>query len=367
MEGLNTTSPATLRLFPTAVPLDPPPPHKAGSVAVVMRTKNRPILLHRGLSSVLSQSYGNWHLYLVNDGGDAKVLEDVLAIYESAFGDRLTVINHAESRGMENASNAALAHTTAEFAVIHDDDDSWHPDFLDATTAFLADPANRHCVGVTTGCRLITERIVGELVEEVGSSEWLHNQRLTDFGAILGGNTFPPICFLFRRAAVDRIGAFNGALPVLGDWEFNIRALMLGEIDFLPRTLANYHHRVRGTGSSYGNTVVDGQRMHDRHNVLLRNSIMRAAILESPATIAVLQSQVLLRNRLLEAIENLGRLGHERDSDTHLDRRLGEIEDMLREMRMVASWHRKLLRPVHWIWVKLMPMRRMVARARGRA
>jgi len=43
-----------------------------GSVAIIMRTKNRPILLARALKSVLEQEYQNWHLYLINDGGEIK-------------------------------------------------------------------------------------------------------------------------------------------------------------------------------------------------------------------------------------------------------------------------------------------------------
>jgi glycosyltransferase involved in cell wall biosynthesis len=379
MGSLNLGTSPALRLFPAIVPLDPPSVEKAGSVAVVMRTKNRPLLLHRALSSVLSQVYQKWHLYLVNDGGNADTLADLVAQYVSAFGDRLTVIQHAESQGMENASNAALARAEEEFVVIHDDDDSWHPDFLEETTMFLADPVNRHCVGVTTGCRLVTEQIVDDQVEELGSSEWIFNRSLTDFSAILGGNTFPPICFLFRRAAVERIGLFNGSLPVLGDWEFNIRALMVGEIDFLCRNLANYHHRVRGGGASYCNTVVDSVQVHEKQNILLRNSILRAAISESPGLIAVMQSQALLRSRLLDSLEHLGRDVRERvgaedfgrtaaalDAGIRrLDQRLDQMEAILMEVHVVTSWHRKMLRPVHWLWDRLLPARRLIASARG--
>ena len=50
----------------------------SGSVAVVMRTKDRPVLLPRALASVLSQTHQNWRLYLVNDGGDRQAFDAVL-------------------------------------------------------------------------------------------------------------------------------------------------------------------------------------------------------------------------------------------------------------------------------------------------
>jgi hypothetical protein len=49
---------------------------------------------------------------------------------------------------------------------------------------------------------------------------------------------------------------------------------------------------------------------------------------------------------------------------------IGSSEDELRavlaELRLVASWHRKILRPLHWLWIKLIPLRRIIARLRGR-
>ncbi|MFC7399556.1 hypothetical protein ACFQU1_20295 [Chelatococcus sp. GCM10030263] len=63
---------------------------------------------------------------------------------------------------------------------------------------------------------------------------------------------------------------------------------------------------------------------------------------------------------------------------TEIERRLGgfpaevsgpldnELRAVLGELRLVASWHRKILRPVHWLWIKLFPVRRMIARLRRR-
>lgn len=85
------------------------------TVAVVMRTKNRLLLLHRALSSVLFQTHTAWHLYLVNDGGNQPELERTLALYRPLFGNRLSVLHHSTSQGMEAASNAALAHVTEAF------------------------------------------------------------------------------------------------------------------------------------------------------------------------------------------------------------------------------------------------------------
>jgi glycosyltransferase involved in cell wall biosynthesis len=259
------------------------------SVAVIMRTKNRPLLLHRALSSVLLQSHDAWRLYLVNDGGDRREVENAVARYDKVFAGRLTVIHHAESLGMERASNAALARATEDLAVVHDDDDSWHPDFLAVAAAFMARPENRHYVGAITGCTLIHEKIEDGRTIEVSRTPWLHAQNVVDFRSMLVENNFPPICLVFRRSTVNAIGGFNGALPVLGDWEFNIRLMLLGDIGFIDRPLANYHHRIAGGVSAYGNTVVDADAVHKRQNILLRNSMLRGALGGQPEALGLLQ------------------------------------------------------------------------------
>lgn len=352
------------QLYPTARILEAGAPERAGSVAVIMRTKDRPLLLHRALASVLSQTYENWRLYLINDGGNRTIVDELLLDYEQVFCGRLTVVHHPHSLGMENASNAGLALASEEFAVIHDDDDSWHPEFMAETVAFLSKPANARCVAVTTGCTAITERVARGSVEEVDRWRWPHN-RMIDFAELLQANSFPPICLMFRRAAVDHIGSFNGELPVLGDWEFNIRLLLIGDIDYIDRQLAYYHHREPDSGD-YGNTVVDGTSRHMRQATLLHNSLLRMALQERPTDIGIVQ---IMQRRQVPATAVA-------TSPVSLDiviekmdiviEKIDRLEAQFQEVRMIASWHRKLLRPVHWIWIRAFPARQAIARLRGR-
>lgn len=129
-----------------------------GSVAIITRTKNRPVLLARALNSVLEQKYHNWHLYIVNDGGDKHAVDNLVDVYADQFGDKITVIHNEKSLGMEAASNCAFHLANEEFMVIHDDDDSWHPDFLLETVAFLK--KNQNAVGVITIVWLFMKKFI---------------------------------------------------------------------------------------------------------------------------------------------------------------------------------------------------------------
>lgn len=106
------------------------------SVGIVTRTKNRIVLLRRALESVKNQSHENWILVIVNDGGDPAPVDRLVA---SIFNtdSRVRIIHHPESKGMEAASNAGISALDTDYAIIHDDDDSWAPEFLKVTTQTL--------------------------------------------------------------------------------------------------------------------------------------------------------------------------------------------------------------------------------------
>ena len=250
-------------------------------VAIITRTRDRNLLLGRALSSVLGQSHADWHLYLVNDGGDAQAVEATLAPHRAAFADRLTVIHNPVSLGIEGASNRALAQAEGDFLVIHDDDDSWHPDFLKETVGFLTREENRRYAGVVTQLVWVSERLDPDGVVEIHRELWSEWRPHVDGALLLTDNTIVPISFVVRMAVVRQIGTYNDQMPVQGDWDFNLRVFAAGDIGTIEQPLAYYHVR-RGTTGSYGNTIDAGLALHLRYGVLYRNALLRAHINADP-------------------------------------------------------------------------------------
>ncbi|MSZ60996.1 MAG: glycosyltransferase, partial [Actinobacteria bacterium] len=85
-------------------------------VAVVMRTYERPIMLARAIASVQNQTFRDWTLIIVNNGGNPGPVEDVVRVAKSATpcGD-IQVLHLSERVGMEEASNRGLAATESDF------------------------------------------------------------------------------------------------------------------------------------------------------------------------------------------------------------------------------------------------------------
>ncbi|GBR08085.1 glycosyltransferase family 2 protein [Acetobacter oeni] len=375
----------------TSEPIHPTRPQQ-GYVAVIMRTKDRPLLLPRALGSVRLQSFPDWHLYLVNDGGDREALENQLALYRTVFGDQLTVIHHETSLGMEAASNAALAAGEEEFVVVHDDDDTWDVDFLRETVCFLNSPKNTHCPGVATDCVVINEEIEEGTVRETRRHIWKHDDGVVDYGKMLYHNPFAPICFLFRRSVLAQIGTFDAELPVLGDWDFNIRLIQEGDIGFIHQPLASYHLRQTDGTSIYSNSIIGSVSDHRLQNVLLRNRLLREMLDKQPELLGLLAALV----RPVEDIRE--KIAEQENTNAELRRQMSRLEIQLDELkisrhelrpvldanqqelrhllhvalsdldqiRIVATWQKKLMAPVYLGWRLALPARRLIAKLRGR-
>ena len=324
-----------------------------GRVIIVTRTKNRPVLLARAFASVLSQSYTNWHLYLVNDGGEVEPVDDLLNYYKQAFKDRFTVKHHPQSLGMETASNAALEGARGDYLVVHDDDDAWHPSFLERTVSFLEDESNHRFVAVASNCEVVYEEIVNDSVIGLERMPWSFWKERVDLMDQLRTNNFPPICLLIRKAVFDRVGPYNAFLPVLGDWDYNLRLLLLGDIGTINKPLAYYHHRRTGNGSgSYGNSVTAGLNRHQDYQVLYRNSMLRTLLTKEPGFAGVLHV-LLVRIEQLEQ-----KLNHIHWDVNHQESVVGQ--QLSSELSALIASMNKLLRPFRWVWQQLKLIRGFV-------
>ena len=248
---------------------------ESATVAIITRTKNRPVMLKRAGLSVASQTFDDFIWVVVNDGGDPEEVNQI--VRQSPVDLRKTLIVHNEkSLGMEAASNKGIQSSQSKYIVIHDDDDSWQPQFLEKTVAFLENPPVESMRGVIAHANRLSEYIVDDsYVEILGSvpyQEWVMTVPLYEMASM---NMFAPISFLFSRNAYDRVGGFDESLPVLGDWEFNIRFLMKYDIGVITEKLANYHHRDIQKSGSYSNSVYGAISKHQLFEAVVRNRGIR--------------------------------------------------------------------------------------------
>lgn len=251
--------------------------HKYGKVAVIMRTKNRNLFLKRAINSVIKQIFSEWILVIVNDGGNKEELEKLLNEF-NRYREKILVIHNAKSLGMEAASNKGISSVDSEYVVIHDDDDTWNEEFLLKTVGFL--DKNQKCSGVITHTNKVIEKVSRNIIKI---------KKITPFNGKLYGmisimdicekNLFPPISFIYRRSVYDKIGGmYNENLPVLGDWEFNLRFIKTFDIYIIEKPLANYHQRPKIKQGVYSNSIIGRKNNHMYYENFIKNKMIRDSL-----------------------------------------------------------------------------------------
>jgi glycosyltransferase involved in cell wall biosynthesis len=243
-------------------------------VSIIIRTKNRLVFLARCLLSIQQQGYQDWEAIIVNDGGDATELEQLLMQVPDVVRHRVVVVHHASSQGRWAAANAGVKAARGDFLVVHDDDDSWHSTFL-TTMVKALDQVPPLVVGIACHTQCVDEVVANGAIVHKGIrpfNTWVKNVTLFRMAA---RNFIPPISFLYRAGAHDKLGLYREELPVLGDWDFYMRLLSHFDIQLLPRVLANYHIRPADAGEQFGNSVAAGLQNHIAVEANILNALLR--------------------------------------------------------------------------------------------
>ena len=172
---------------------------------------------------------------------------------------------------MEAASNAGLAATDSKFVAIHDDDDLWAPEFLERTVGAL-----RASEALICSTRVVEryERETPEGEFEVYEERIFHDG-LPGFGLqfLYRTNRTVPIGILYRRRLHELVGFYDESLPVVGDWEFNLRAAAVTEVLLVDEPLAYWSLRPEADGAEANS--VQRQAEHARFDASVRARAIR--------------------------------------------------------------------------------------------
>jgi glycosyltransferase involved in cell wall biosynthesis len=222
-------------------------------VSIITRTKDRPLLLERAMNSVLSQSFDDWEHIIVNDDVNKDSAYALAQKYAEQYNGRLNVIYNKTPQGLEVAANTAFEQVKGEYFVIHDDDDSWQPDFLKKTVEVL--DAKPELGAVITDINYVIEEIIDNEIKIHDSYVCKTPEKITLYGLFLSMVYPPPIATLFRSECLKEVGFHNVVLRKGEDREYLLRVLKEYKIGTLSETLANYYTRPYNN-QSYSNATM---------------------------------------------------------------------------------------------------------------
>jgi len=180
-------------------------------VSIIMATKDREKIISNAINSVINQTYKNWELIIVNDGGTN--LENTLSNYSDP---RIKYINLDENKGKSHANNVAIKKSSGEIIAYLDDDDRWYENHLEITVNELLKYKSRNlvytnyvkvnCTNSDNNEQIPIRKDIVELKEERANQQSY-------------GNFIPNLNTVHKKSLFDKVGNFDEKLDYREDWD----------------------------------------------------------------------------------------------------------------------------------------------------
>lgn len=239
-------------------------------IVIITRTKDRSVFLPRAIKSIAEQSYKDYVHVIVNDGGDRASVEKIIDSQKPEVKAKINLFHRPEPSGApDTIFNESIDRVNSEYVAIHDDDDTWHKDFLLQTIKSL--DTNASFGGVVVRTDKIIEKVNNKSIKIIKSERLLPDLQAISLYRQCIDNQLMTNAFVFRRSAYEKVGKYDETLPVVADWEFGIRFLQEFEVEFLDPgfALANYHHRIGTKDNSFA------KHSHRKYVTLVANRYLR--------------------------------------------------------------------------------------------
>lgn len=234
-------------------------------------------MLERALASILAQVEPRWEAVIVNDGGRRAPIDEIVEKHRERSAGRIRVLHHETSLGRWPAANAGVNASHAPFVVLHDDDDTWHREFLLRTSHYLEQHPDEW--GVIARTEVVQEEYEDEdTLREIGRYVLEEHHDRVHATDMLKFNRFVPIGFLYRRALHDRVGLYDASLPAAADWAFNMRALTVHPLNYVDDEVLAYWHQRPGVKGIEGNSVFAAPADHRAADRTHRDNELRAYV-----------------------------------------------------------------------------------------
>lgn len=213
----------------------------SSNVSVVIRSCGRAALLRRAFACLEAQTIPPTEVILVGIGAGGM---EAAATAHAPRSMRLVPVPEGRIRG--GALNDGVRASTAAWVTFLDDDDTWAPTFLEEMS-IAAEGLGMHRDGGGIICQTeaVYERVEGDVVTLCGREPFNPGLEQVSAEDLFQKNRFTINAALWRRTVFDTVGGFSEVLPVLEDWDFNLRAAVRFQLAVLPRVLARYHLRPR--------------------------------------------------------------------------------------------------------------------------
>ncbi|MDE5628520.1 MAG: glycosyltransferase family 2 protein [Muribaculaceae bacterium] len=221
-------------------------------ISVIIPTYKNRGALARAIKSVLSQTFSDVEIIVVDDNGAGSPAQIATAEIIEEFSDdkRVKYIIHQENRNGAAARNTGIFASSAEFIAFLDDDDWFYPEKCELQRNFLLSHPEYeavYCQGFRKGLLISSDIPAGSLSREI----------------LMGKSYMFTPSLMFRRNALLKIGGFDENFKRHQDYELLLRYFANGGL------IAPVLKPLFEIGVNDGENIISGKRYEELKNYFL--------------------------------------------------------------------------------------------------
>ncbi len=183
-------------------------------VSIIIPFYNREDFLSDAIDSVLSQTYENWELMLIDDGSKDKSFE-IAKNYSEKHPRKIKVLTHenGQNRGASASRNLGIKNSKGGFITFLDSDDIYFPDTIEKEVTAFAENPDAEAVCGTLECWYSWSEEADEREKDFEIDLVLQLERIYEPPELLIHNLSakgrkPGInCVMLKRGFIERIGS----------------------------------------------------------------------------------------------------------------------------------------------------------------
>lgn len=233
-----------------------PPQCPVPAVSVVIPTYDRPEHLEESVRSVIDQTYKNFELVVVSDGGP----QEAQNILRNLGADRIRYVS-IEHGGISAALNAGVAHSRGRYIAYLDDDDVYFPNHLETLAGYLDSHPDAKFAYSISKRHIFRPKGDSWETHDITSATEPYNRELlreSNYIQTTGG-------IIHRRELMEEVGGFNERIIGCQDWEWYLRVSEKHDLHFI--NCVTLEHRVKDRP---GTQLSADRRIMRRNNITVR-------------------------------------------------------------------------------------------------
>lgn len=223
-------------------------------ISVVLPTYNRAGTLPRAIRGVLSQSFDDLELIVVDDASTDNTAEVVLGFKDA----RIRYLPSQERLGVSRARNLGIENALGTYVAFQDSDDEWRVEKLE-----------KQMLAFQQGGPDIVLVACGDLVLNHYPMSYLgvaSDEAVVDITVMSSLRMPPAPCWIVSKEALLKTGGFNEQLNCFEDWELSLRLSETGRILMVNEPYTLRHRTPNSLFSTEKNYIPNLKYILDRHH-----------------------------------------------------------------------------------------------------